>query len=203
MKKFVHMWYSSVFSNTSRNLWRKGEWKELWIHICDRKREKQTLVIDVNSDQHSNVYLGVLRSPCLQERKSTEQTSWRNVVFETSWKDWRRRHGKVANLSLFLPNLSGPLGTNPGSGDGEFCMENNSVPGLFGNVAVEISIREAKCRIDRIGEGKSHEGRKESENNVIHRERFKSNRRQSEEIPDAQIPCTFPWTAHKSTIDHS
>lgn len=43
----------------------------------------------------------------------------------------------MANPSLSFSILSGPLGTNPGSGHGEFCIENNSVPGLFGNVAVD------------------------------------------------------------------
>jgi len=55
---------------------------------------------------------------------------------ETSGKDWREVR-KVANSFLSLSSLSGPLGTDPESGHGEFCMENNSVPGLFGNVAVD------------------------------------------------------------------
>lgn len=62
----------------------------------------------------------------------------------------------MLNPSLSLPNLSGPLGTNPGSGHGEFCMENNSVPGLFGNVVVDGDLNSrgemSKDRSDRRGQ---------------------------------------------------
>lgn len=60
----------------------------------------------------------------------------------------------MANPSLSLPILSGPLGTDPRSGHGEFCMENNSVPELFGNVAVDRDLNsrgEMWDRSDRRG----------------------------------------------------
>lgn len=50
-----------------------------------------------------------------------------------------------------LPIPTGPLGIGPESGSGAFCMENNSVPGLFGNVAVDGNLN-SKGEIDWIRE---------------------------------------------------
>lgn len=89
---------------------KERERKELQIHIYEGKRGKreQTLVIDVNSDQHSNVYLGVMRpSVCLQEKKSTERRHPDGMSFfehreKIGEEEIRKR---VANLSLLLSSF--------------------------------------------------------------------------------------------------
>jgi len=83
-----------------------------------------------------------------------------NVEKGLEKRKYRNTQSLSLSFSLFLPILLGPLGTNPGSGHGEFCMENNSVPGLFAVVEDLNSRGEMWDRSDR--EGKSHEGRKRS-----------------------------------------
>lgn len=77
-------------------------------------------------------------SSCLQERKSSRREMGADgMPFSNCGRNEKRigegsTRGPISHLIL-----SSPLGTNPGSGHGEFCIENNSVPGLFGNVAVD------------------------------------------------------------------
>jgi len=77
------------------------------------------------------------------------------MSFSECWKKIGKGDIEKANPSLSLPILSGPLGTDPGSGHGEFCMEYNSVPELFGNAAVDGDLNsrgEMWDRSDRSGQ---------------------------------------------------
>lgn len=202
MKKFIHMWLvfwsRAIFEGTwakgtaNSHLW--GETRKERANTCNRCEFRSTLKCVSRSDA----------SFCLFTRKEIyrAQTSWRNVVFRTPGKDWRRgnteKSGQSLSPSLFLPILSGPLGTNSGSSHGEFCIENNSVPGLFGNVAVvgDLNSRgEMWDRLDRRGQvSRGEKG--------IHLERD-LNQEPAPKWEDTECSCMFSWMAHKSTIDHS
>jgi len=117
-------WYVNDFLED-----RKGKGAS-WIHIYEGERGKQILVIDVDSSSYSDsVYLGMMRSlsACLQEKKSSDQTSWRNIVFVRSQEEefetkregerMARRSGPIS-LSLFLCLLN-PSGSTLGTGPGK------------------------------------------------------------------------------------
>lgn len=164
-------WYVNDFLED-----RKGK-SASWIHIYEGERGKQILVIDVDSSSHSDsVYLGMMRSlsACLQEKKSSDQTSWRNIVFVRSQEEefetkregerMARRSGPIS-LSLSLPFES--LGFNTWNRSRETAAENNSVPEIFGNVAIVGNLN-SRGGIDWEADqsrSKSREGKVRSENN--------------------------------------
>lgn len=132
--------------------------------MCKGRKEKHAtsrvyfLVMGNKGDKHSGCTFHRADSECVfrgdapavprERRKSIELTPSRYVALSRSslapWQDREKRRGNARGggggrptLSrvLQLPIPSGPLGIGPGNGCAAFCIGNNSVPGLFGNVA--------------------------------------------------------------------
>lgn len=106
--------------------------------IYEGKREKQIFVIDVNSNQYLEVHFRVwyVRSVYKKENLPSRRPD------RISFSERRERVGGtekwpiLVSLSLSFDSLESTWKRSR-MGPGEFCMENNSVPRLFGNVAAD------------------------------------------------------------------